>query len=150
MKCGVLLAILGVAVGACGHDFEPPDSAERIRAADAIYTTELFDSLSWENDSVRSFEGNAVYAAKCRRCHGTMGDGHTDYGHERGLEVASLVEPVWPFGSSLDSLRHAVFAGHEGGMPGFGVAGITAREVDASAFFILYTLRPDVLGPGGD
>ncbi len=150
MKHGVLFAILGAAISACGHDFEPPDSGDRIRAADAIYATEMFDSLTWENDSVRSFEGNAVYAAKCRRCHGTMGEGHTEYARERELEVISLVEPDWPFGSSLDSLRHAVFSGHEGGMPGFGVAGITAREVDASAFFILFTLRPDVLGPGGD
>jgi len=150
MKRGVFLAILGLAVGACGHEFEPPDSGERIQAAEAIYNAELFDSLKWENDSVRSFEGNAVYAAKCRRCHGTMGSGHTDYGHERGLEVLSLVEPDWPLASSLDSLRHEIFAGHEGGMPGFGVAGITAREIDASAFFILFTLRPDVLGSGGD
>ena len=150
MKRGVLFATIGLAVGACGHEFHPPDSGERIREADELYTPEMFDSLSWESDSVRSFEGNAVYAANCRRCHGTMGDGDTEYARGRELQVPSLVERDWPLASSLDSLRHEVFAGHEGGMPGFGVAGITPREIDASAYFILYTLRPEVLGSGQD
>jgi hypothetical protein len=79
-----------------------------------------------------------------------MGGGDTEYARSRDLQPLSLVEPDWPLASSLDSLRHEIFAGHEGGMPGFGVAGITPREIDASAFFILNTLRPDVLGPGRD
>lgn len=148
MRVGHLLLLVSVGLAGCGHDFEPPDTGERMREAEAVYSAELFDTLNWESDSVRSFEGNAVYAAQCRRCHGTMGRGETEYAQERHLDVLSLVEPEWPFGSSLDSLRHAIFAGHEGGMPIFGVAGITPREIDASAFFVLYTLRPDAQQTG--
>jgi hypothetical protein len=150
MRRSVLLATVALLVSACGHEFHPPDSGERRQEAEAIYSVEMFDSLNWENDDVRSFQGNAVYAAQCRRCHGTMGGGDTEYARSRELAVLSLVEPEWPFGSSLDSLRHAIFTGHEGGMPGFGVAGITTREIDASAFFILFTLRPEVLESGQD
>jgi len=145
MRRSVLLATAALVLGACGHEFHPPDSSERIREADEIYNLEMFDSLRWDSDSARSFKGNAVYAANCRRCHGTMGDGDTEYARGRALEVPSLVAPDWPLAASLDSLRHEIFAGHEGGMPGFGVAGITPREIDASAFFILFTLRPEVL-----
>ena len=149
MKRGVLLSFLAIAA-ACGHDFEPPDSEGRIQAAEALYSAAIFDTLTWESDSARSLEGNEVYAARCNRCHGTMGEGDTEYARQRGLHVLSLVAPDWPFGDSVDSLRHAIFAGHEGGMPGFGVAGITPREIDASAYFIVHTLRPEVLGTGGD
>jgi mono/diheme cytochrome c family protein len=121
-----------------------------MREAEEVYSAAIFDSLTWESDSTRSLEGNAVYAEHCRRCHGTMGEGNTDYARERGLDVLSLVEADWPFGESVDSLRHAIFAGHEGGMPIFGVAGITPREIDASAYFIVHTLRPEVLGTDRD
>jgi hypothetical protein len=56
------------------------------------------------------------------------------------------VEPQWAL-ADLDTLRHVVFVGHEG-MPTFGDGGISAREVDGAAFYILHLLRPDVL-PGG-
>ena len=143
MRPSIAVVLPALLTLGCGHHFEPPDSEERTREAESVYSAALFDSLTWESDSVRSFTGNAVYAAQCRRCHGAMGEGGTDYARERHLEVLSLVEPDWPFGASIDSLRHAIFAGHEGGMPIFGVAGITPREIDASAFFILHTLRPE-------
>ena len=132
----------------CSHDFEPPDRAERIREASERYTVMLFDSVSWPSDRLRLADGNAVFAEKCRRCHGPLGHCGTDYARERGLDVPSLVEPTWTL-ASLDSLRRTVYVGHEEGMPTFGVAGISPREIDASAFYVLYQLRPDVLGDGG-
>jgi len=134
--------------GACGHDFEPPDRAERVREAEAQYSVTMFDSVSWSADSVRDFQGNTVYAEKCRRCHGTMGRGDTEYARERRLEMPSLVEPDWPL-AALDTLRHVVYVGHEEGMPVFGKAGITPREIDAVSFYLVHTLRPDVLGAAG-
>jgi len=147
-----LMAMVSIAaVSACKneHRFEPPDRGERVREAAMLYLPSLFDTITWASDSVRALDGNAVYAAKCRRCHGTLGEGDTDYAKERDLEVPSLVERDWPFAASLDSVRHTVFTGHAQGMPTFGVAGITLREIDAASYYLLYRLRPDVLRTGG-
>ena len=144
----VLLLALLVQAG-CGHDFEPPDAGERTREAAAAYSPTLFDTITWESDSVRVLQGNEVYAARCRRCHGSLGEGDGRYASDRGIAVPSLVEAEWSR-ASMDSVRLRIFAGHESGMPTFGIAGITPREIDSSAFYVLSTLRPEVLeGPGG-
>lgn len=138
------LALALSALAGCGHDFEPPDRGERVREAAAVYAPGLFDSLTWASDSVRALEGNGVYAQKCRRCHGPLGRGQTTYAAERHLDVPSLVEADWPL-ATMDSLHKHVFIGHEEGMAGFGIAGITPREIDSSAYYILNVLRPEVL-----
>ena len=149
MKLRHSIPVLAVALMlGCGHDFEPPDRGERIAEATALFSGDMFDTISWVDDSVRSFEGNNVFVSKCRRCHGPLGRGETDYSRERNLQVPSLVDPDWEYGD-LDSLRRTVFIGHEEGMPGYGVAGISPREIDASAYYLLHELRPEVLG-GGD
>ncbi len=148
----VFAAVASVAaVSACKseHHFEPPDRGAQVRQAEMLYTHALFDTITWASDSVRSLDGNAVFAAKCRRCHGTLGKGDTDYAVARDLKVPSLVEPDWRLAASIDSLRHTVFVGHAQGMPTFGVAGITLREIDAASYYVLHRLRPDVLGAGG-
>jgi mono/diheme cytochrome c family protein len=141
------LAVLTL-IGCGGHDFEPPDRTERIREAEAAFSPALFDSVAWASDSVRAFNGNTVYAEKCGRCHGPLGRGETDYARERALEVPSLVEPAWGM-ASLDTLRHVIFVGHEGGMPIYGAGGITPREIDGVAYYILNVLRPDAVEMGG-
>ena len=146
----VLLGVLVGVVGCGGHDFEPPDPEARIVSAEERLTPLLFDSLSWDDDDERMFEGNEVYAAKCRRCHGTLGGGGTEYALKRGIEAPSLVEPDWALSDSFGPLRRLVYTGHLGGMPTWGVAGITPRQIDASAYYILFGLRPDVLGESGD
>jgi len=135
------LAVAAALFG-CGHDFEPPDRAARVRAAEAAFTPALFDSVTWQTDSVRAASGNIVYAEKCRRCHGPLGRGETEYARARGIEVPSLVEPGWPL-ARTDTLRHVVFVGHEEGMPIYGVNGISPREIDAVAYYLLEVLRPD-------
>jgi mono/diheme cytochrome c family protein len=148
MRFRTLVAVIATtAVAACGkREFEPPDKAERIQQAHGMYSPQLFDSIAWESPEARSLEGNTVFAAKCRKCHGTLGLGQTDYATDRGLEVPSLVAPDWRLAQSIDSLRHRIFVGHEEGMPTWGVAGITVREIDGVAYYVLETLRPEVLG----
>lgn len=133
-----------VLAAACGHEFEPPDRGERVREAEAEYSPALFDTVTWTADQDRDFEGNEIYIDKCRNCHGPLGRGHTPYAQERRLEVPSLVEPNWAM-ASMDSLHKAIFVGHEEGMPIYGDGGITLREIDAVASYILNVLRPDVL-----
>jgi mono/diheme cytochrome c family protein len=139
-------ALMLLLVG-CGHEFEPPDRGARVLEAEAAYSAAMFDSVTWANDSVRAVEGNTVYAEECRRCHGPLGMGQTDYARERGLDIPSLVEPQWAL-ANLDTLRHVVFVGHEG-MPTFGSGGISVREVDGAAFYILQVLRPDAAALDG-
>jgi mono/diheme cytochrome c family protein len=141
---GLLLSAVLVST-ACGHEFEPPDRGERIRQAEAVYTPALFDTVTWAEGQDRNGLGNEVYAGKCRNCHGPLGRGETDYAREQGLTIPSLVEPEWVY-ASMDSLHKIIFVGHEEGMPVYGEGGITPREIDAVASYILNVLRPEVIG----
>ncbi len=137
-----------LALGACGHHFEPPDpdQSERVASAELVYSAALFDTVTWNSDADRALGGNGIYAARCRRCHGSLGSGATDYAEARGLDVPSLVEVEWEFTDDLDSVRRQVFVGHEGGMPSWGLAGLSLREIDGAAYYVITQLRSDVLG----
>jgi mono/diheme cytochrome c family protein len=141
---GLILTFVLVTT-ACGHEFEPPDRGERIRQAESTYSPSLFDTVTWAEGEDRNGLGNEIYAEKCRRCHGPLGRGDTDYAREQGLAIPSLVEPEWAH-MAMDSLRKTIYVGHEEGMPIYGDGGITPREIDAVASYVLNVLRPDVLG----
>jgi mono/diheme cytochrome c family protein len=143
-----LLAV--AALAACGGDyeFEPPDRESQVEEADSSFSQAMFDTVAWASTETRALEGNVVFSSKCRQCHGTLGEGGTEYANERNLEVPSLVSADWEYASDLEAVRRLVFTGHPEGMPTFGVAGISPREIDAVAFYILERLRPDVLEGG--
>jgi len=143
---GLLLA--AVSAAGCGHhEFEPPDREAKIEAAAASFTPALFDTIAWHGEDERGVLGNQLFLEHCRACHGSLGEGGTDYALARGLEVPSLTEPGWA-GAHPDSLRRAIYVGHPAGMPVFGDRKLAPREVDAVAGYILDVLRPDVLGQG--
>jgi mono/diheme cytochrome c family protein len=116
-----------------------------VSQADSLFTVETFDTIGWTSDAERAQAGNNVFAAKCRSCHGYLGEGDTDYSREHGIEVPSLVRPDWPY-QNVASVRRIIFIGHPEGMPTWGVAGITPREIDAVAHYLVDVLRPEVLG----
>lgn len=150
----VASAVLGVlaatVAGGCGeHEFDPPSRAERVEEAAGRFDAASFDTITWADDAQRMLEGNAVYAAECRRCHGPLGRGDTEYARANGLDVPSLVEPDWDFADDPVAVRRRIFTGHEAGMPTWGVAGITPREIDAVAAYLLQDLRPEVLRERG-
>lgn len=135
--------------GACTeHKFDPPDRDAQIAQADSAFSMTLFDSIDWASDTVRAFDGNVVYATYCRSCHGPLGAGGTEYARNRQLDVPSLVQQEWRLADSRDSILHIVFVGHATGMPTWGVAGISPREMDAVAFYLTEVLRPEVLSGG--
>jgi len=141
------MTVLLAATASCQkYEFEPPDRQERVQAAEVTYSPALFDTIAWDTDEARALEGSEVFAAKCRNCHGTLGEGDTEYGRMRKLTVPSLVEADWPYAASIDSVRHRIFVGHEAGMPTWGVAGITPREIDGVALYLLEHLRREMLG----
>jgi len=145
---GALLGLALVALlGGCDkHRFEPPSRAKQVAEADLLYSPAIFDTIAWPSDSARAFEGNNVFASHCRKCHGPEGRGGTAYAENRGLTVPSLVRPDWEAGSDVEAVRHRIFDGHAAGMPTWGVAGISPREVDAVAHYIVDVLRPEMLG----
>ena len=59
--------------------------------------------------------------------------------------MPSLVEPEWAYANDMDAIRHRIFTGHPDGMPTWGVAGLTVREIDAVAYYIEALLRPDAV-----
>lgn len=145
-----LAAALAVGLTACEKpEFERPDRSEQVREARMVYSAAMFDSVTWASDSIRALEGNVVYSTYCRNCHGPLGMGGTDYALERELDVPSLVTPDWRYSEDADSVHLRVFVGHAEGMPTWGVAGLSAREIDAVTHYLLEVLRPEVVGGGG-
>jgi len=149
MHRSLVVAMTLLLLGACKHEMEPPDREARVSDAEARFAETRFDTLTWSSEDQRAMDGNAVFAAKCRNCHGTLGEGGTEYAAGRGLAVPSLVVREWALGDSLDAVRRRVFVGHASGMPTWGVAGISPREIDAVSFYVVESLRPEVLGSGG-
>lgn len=131
------------------YEFDPPDRARRVAAAESIFSPALFDTIAWASDEERIFLGNEVYATHCRRCHGPLGEGDTPYARERGLEVPSLVAPDWEYAGDVDAVRRRIFTGHPAGMPVWGMGPVSAREIDAVAHYILEQLRPEMTGARG-
>lgn len=147
VAAAALGTLAGAAGAACGeHEFDAPSRAERVEEAAERFDAASFDSIGWTDEAQRMLEGNAVYAAECRRCHGPLGRGDTEYARANDLDVPSLVESDWDFADDPIAVRRRIFTGHEAGMPTWGVAGITPREIDAVAAYILEDLRPEVLG----
>ena len=138
-----LIAALGTA-GCEPQEFEPPSREARVQRADSVYSLSLFDTVAWASDSARVLEGNVVYSSECRDCHGSMGQGATEYARQRGLTVPSLVEPDWEPEGNLEQVRRLIFVGHPAGMPSWGISRVTPREIDAVAYYLVMGLRPEV------
>ena len=151
MRSGwVVVAVVALALASCEKPkFDPPDRAEQIDEAGQLFSMELFDSIAWPTDSIRALDGNVVYSTYCRNCHGTLGQGDTDYASQRNLVVPSLVAADWHYAEARDSVLERIFVGHVQGMPTWGVAGISPREMDAVTHYVMDVLRPEVLA-GGD
>ena len=141
-----IVATALVVMAACDkHEFHPPDRGAQAAGADSLLTAATFDTIRFASDSARSFEGNNVYAARCRDCHGFRGEGNTAYTREHNLNPPSLVREAWPY-ADIAILRNRIFTGH-GNMPTWGVAGITPREIDAVAFYVGEVLRKEAATP---
>ena len=140
-----LIASLGFAPGCGEKEFDPPPEADRVGSAEAQFDAAAFDTLTWTSRDTMLLEGAATWAATCRDCHGSMGRGDTEYARSRNLDVPSLVTAEWPYADNLPAVRLLIFSGHTGGMPTHGIAGITVREIDAVARYLLEQLRPEIL-----
>lgn len=147
MRPAVVVVAAIASLSACEKvEYEPPDRGERVAEAEILYRTEFFDTIQWASLDEQIRDGAVVFLTHCRRCHGPTGDGDTEYAAQRGMEVPSLLRADWPHGTDMDSVRRRIFAGHPAGMPTWGVAGITPREIDAVAAYVLFQLRVEFGG----
>ena len=144
---GLLIGAVAL-VGCEKHEFHPPDREAQVADAAGDFSLETYDSVTWASDSIRGLEGDVVWSSQCRNCHGPLGRGETAYAERQSLRVPSLVEPDWRYAGQRDSVLQRIHAGHAEGMPTWSVAGISPREIDAVAFYILEVLRPEVAGGG--
>ncbi|HEU5210753.1 MAG TPA: c-type cytochrome [Longimicrobiales bacterium] len=140
------IALLMTAAACEKHEFEPPSREAQVAQADSIYSPALFDTIAWESDSLRLAVGNDIFAARCRRCHGYLGQGGPVEVRGDTVDVPSLVAPDWSYTGDVDAIRRRIFTGHPAGMPIWGIAGLAMREIDAVAWYIDAVLRQDVEG----
>ena len=138
-----------IASGCEKHEFLPATREERLAETDSAFAAMRFDTIVWTGDEQRLQEGNEVFAASCRRCHGPLGEGDGEFAAAEGLTVPSLVRPEWRYAGAADSVRRRVFYGHYPAMRTWGIAGLTPRDIDAVSAYIVSGLRPEVLGPPG-
>jgi mono/diheme cytochrome c family protein len=146
-RLALLLPLLAGSAGCEKPEFERPDRAARVVEAESLVSDALFDTIRWESDEARLRGGNEAWAVHCRSCHGPLGEGTTPYARSRKLDVPSLVEPDWPLAGDVPAVRRRVFTGHPDGMPTWGIAGISPREIDAVAHYIVLRLRGDPTPP---
>lgn len=138
----VVGVVVLLAVTACEkQEFEPPSREAQVAQADSVYSPAVFDTIAWESDSLRIAVGNDIFAARCRRCHGYLGAGGLAEVRGDTVEIASLIEPDWAYAGDLDGIRRRIFTGHPAGMPIWGIAGLTMREIDAVSWYIDRVLR---------
>ena len=141
-------ALMLCAIFFCGcekHEFHPASREARQAEAAAAFAQARFDTIPWPSEQQRLTHGNEVFAERCRRCHGPLGRGDGDYARAEGLAVPSLVMRDWRYGAAPDSVRRRIFFGHYPEMRTWGIAGLSLREIDAVAHYIVLQLRPEVI-----
>jgi mono/diheme cytochrome c family protein len=138
---------------ACGTDQEARQAAreaaraaaqaDTMQMAQAAFDPALFDSVTWDGDSLAVARGDVVWNFSCRKCHGpsALGDGGFVLRGDT-LHPPSFREPDWRFATDLEGLRAYIFAGNEKGMPHWGLVGLTPRDIDAVAKYIQMHLLP--------
>lgn len=150
-RWAITIAVVGATVGVgavagCGeYEFEPPDREAQVSEAAEQFSMAAYDTVTWASDSIRALEGNVVWSSQCRNCHGPLGMGATAYAENQGLDVPSVVGADWRYAGQRDSVLLRIHSGHADGMPTWSVAGISPREIDAVAYYLLEVLRPEVV-----
>jgi mono/diheme cytochrome c family protein len=104
--------------------------------ADSMYNSAIFDTLTWESREARLERGGVVWRSSCQKCHGVNGQGAGDLAQQLEIEVPPLsVDTTDPA-----AIRRAIFVGHEGAMPNWGLHGLKYRDIDAVTAYIIQQL----------
>lgn len=138
------LALLGAV--ACGSDTESRagSGAARVGTPDLPpLVASVFDTLSWSSHAQLISRGEEVYDASCKKCHGPTGAGEGGYIYGgQTYQPPSFLVASWRFANDPMALRQYVYSGSVAGMPYWGLAGVSYRDLDAVSAYILDVLRP--------
>lgn len=145
-----VLCVVAVAQ-ACGPSAEEVEEARRaelrmaradsVAEAEALYDPAAFDTISWAVVDSAVARGQIVFLYSCRKCHGPTGRGDGDLALEHDLAMPDFTVDEWEYDGDLEGIRHRVFVGHDSEMPNWGLHGLSPRDIDAVANYILGRLR---------
>lgn len=116
--------------------------ADSVQMAENMYDPTVFDTITWETPQARLERGAVVYRSSCSKCHGSNGGGNGDMAMEYEIKVPSFLAPDWAYAGDIEAIRHAIFVGHVGHMPEWGLVGLKYKDIDAAAAYIGQTLAP--------
>ena len=136
---GVTFACTG---GEEGETATEEPAVDSVAMAAEVYDPTVFDTLSWESSEATVERGGVVFSYSCARCHGAQGYGDAGFVTQGDtLKPPSFHQSEWRFADDPEGLREMVFTGGEGGMPHWGLEGLSYRDVDAVTTYILERLR---------
>lgn len=130
----------------CGGG-EPPETEvaagpDSTALAQEAYDPTMFDTVSWESQEKAVERGQVVYRFSCLKCHGEAGLGDAEFVRAGDtLRPPSFREPDWAFAGDKEGIREQVFVGTAETMPHWGLVGLTPRDVDAVAIYIMEGFR---------
>lgn len=120
------------------------DSTAMAEAAFA-YDSAAFREMTWDGDSLALERGRTVWLYSCQGCHGLQGEGRGGIVLVNDtVRTPSFLQPEWHLAGAPWELRRRIFAGSEHGMPHWGLFGLSNRDIDAVARYILAQLRAGV------
>lgn len=141
----MFLAALFLTVGCGGGEPQAEDvpaGPDSTALAQAAYDPTMFDTVSWETQAEAVERGQVVYRFSCLKCHGERGAGDAEFMREGDtLRPPSFQEADWPYAEDREGIHEQIFVGTAESMPHWGLVGLTPRDVDAVAIYIMEELR---------
>ena len=139
-------------LGACGGEPPPPPAAEEappaMTRADSVemaverFDSTVFDTIQWQSEDAAAERGGLVYRVSCTACHGEGGSGGRGFIVQNDtLKPPPFTDAGWAYANDPMNLRRRIFTGAILGMPYWGLVGMSYKDVDAVARYILGVLR---------
>ena len=117
---------------------EIPAGPDSTALAQEAYDPTMFDTVTWETQQEAIERGQVVYRFSCLKCHGERGQGEAGFVRAGDtLRPPSFRDPGWAYADDKAGIREQVFIGTAESMPHWGLVGLTPRDVDAVAIYIM-------------
>ena len=140
----LLLSLSVIGIWACDSDRAPQLPGGAVAGvAPPPFDAMAFEGITWASQAETLEHGQAVFEANCQKCHGVTGAGEGGYIFGgQSLQPPSWIVADWRLADDPVALRSYIYSGSVGGMPYWGLTGVSYRDIDAVADYIVYVLRP--------